>query len=164
MGFFCENNHMMKQDLMNITICSLQPLRVIFRECVFKDPGNPCSKQIQQTFQFLREWSACMGLNPAELIEVGVPVIKAGRLAAYTCCLEYVLPAIDESAPVSLGELPGGTYAVLRVENSPACIEQAVWQFQTGYLPEHALTQDPCRPVYEIFHGQDLEYCIPLIK
>lgn len=155
---------MITHDLLNVSICTLEPLRVVFRQCVFRNPHQNSSKQIQETFKFLRQWSACMGLNPAEFVEVGIPRLENDRLAAYTCCLEYVLPSIDENADVSLGELPGGLCAVLRVEKNPARIEQAIWQFKTAYLPENHLKQDPHRPVYEIFHEKELEYCVPLIK
>lgn len=155
---------MITHDLLNVSICTLEPLRVVFRQCVFRNPHPNINKQIQDTFKFLRQWSACMRLNPAEFVEVGIPRIEDDRLISYTCCLEYVLPSIDENADVSLGELPGGRYAVLRVEKNPTRMEQAIWLFKTAYLLENHLQQDPRRPVYEIFHEKELEYCVPVLK
>lgn len=152
---------MITQDYLNVSICTREPLRVIFRQCSFRDSLRNRSQCIQRTFDFLRQWSTCMGLNTAELIEVGIPVLEGDQLASYTCCLEYVLPTIDENADVSLGELPGGRYAVLRVEKSH--IEHAVWQLRSIYMPENGLVQDPHRPVYEVFNGHELEYCVPLV-
>lgn len=138
-------------------------MRVVFRQCIFRHSHCNRPRMIQETFRYLREWSACMGMNPADLIEVGVPRSEDGRLTAYTCALEYPLPAIDEDAEVSLGELPGGRYAVLRVEKDPAHIEKAVLQLKTAHMPGHGLVQDPYRPVYEIFQGHELDYCVPLL-
>ncbi len=118
---------------------------------------------IRETFQFLRQWSLCQGLNPAELLEVGVPVVEDNRLSTYTCCLEYVLPFLDENSDVSLGELPGGRYAIMRVEKTPEKIGKAVAQFNRIYMHDQHLVQAVHRPVYEIYYEHEMEYCVPLL-
>lgn len=162
--FIGENYHMIRQNALTFEIRILEPLRVVFRECIFRDPARNYDREIRQTFQFLREWSICMGLHPAELIHVGIPGLAGDRLAAYTCCLEYVLPFIDENAEVSLGELPGGRYAVVRVEKVPSKIGQAIREFHSVYMHEELLVQDLHRPVYEVYYEKDMEYCVPLAE
>lgn len=159
-----ENNHMIKQSFWHAGVCTLEPVQAVFRQCVFREHESNYDGCIRQTFQFLREWVVCMGLNPAELLHIGIPVLEDDRLAMYTCCMEYPLLFLDEDSQVSLGVLPGGRYAVLRMEKTPNIIRTSIQQFNNVYIPENGLVRDEHRPVYEIYHEQTMEYCIPILN
>lgn len=78
--------------------------------------------------------------------------------------MEYPLPFLDEASQVSLGELPGGRYAVMRVDKTPAVIRKTIHQFNSLYIPENGLVQDEHRPVYEIYYEHTMEYCVPVVE
>jgi DNA gyrase inhibitor GyrI len=71
--------------------------------------------------------------------------------------IEFPLP---EKLDVKI--LPGGHYAILKVEKVPSKIRSAIRTFRGDYLPDHELIPDEERPVYEIYFKDTLEYCVPI--
>jgi DNA gyrase inhibitor GyrI len=147
---------------LHVEIEQLEPMPVVFLKCTLGDHHWDHDKRIRETFEFIRQWAGCMRLNPEDLVQVGLPTLKDGQLTEYTCCLEYPLGYIDEHAEVNLGELPGGTYAVTRVDETSHGIGLDIRQMVEAYLQEQQLAQDPHRPIREIYHRHFTEYCIPL--
>jgi DNA gyrase inhibitor GyrI len=132
-------------------------------ECTLHEQHPDHHTCICETFQFLREWASCMGLNCADLLEVGVPTLEHNQIVRYTCCLEYPLDYLDEHAAVSLGELPGGRYAVTHLEKAPDSVGGDIRLLLDAYLEEQNLQRDPGRPIYEIYNQHSAEYCVPLL-
>jgi DNA gyrase inhibitor GyrI len=155
---------MIKRAKLNLHPSIIESLPVVFRRCTFSGNHRNCDCRIEKTFQFLREWATCAGINPAELIQVGVPVFQESVLNSYTCCLEYPLPYLDEFADVSLGELPGGKYMVTRREMIPHSIDLEIWNLMQNQLRQDGIAPDPRRPVYEIFHPHGaIDYCVAVL-
>jgi DNA gyrase inhibitor GyrI len=142
---------------LEVEIRTLPDLRVLHRLLLF--PSNPLNpdKAIRPAFKELhRQVSAC-GLDPDTLLHVGVPDVVEGELVSYDCCIEFPLP---KASPIRM--LPGGCYAVLIVEKTPAKIRPAIRSFRGDYLADHGLVTDEDRPVYEIYFKDALEYCLPI--
>ncbi len=96
-------------------------------------------------------------MDPDSLPLIGIPEVVEAELVSYDCCLEMPLP---ECEPARL--LPGGRYAVLTVEKTPARIGAAIRAFQGDYLLDRDWIVDEARPVYEIYFKDVLEYCLPI--
>jgi DNA gyrase inhibitor GyrI len=158
--FLNENSSMPARPpkFLDIEIRILQPLRVIHHCCLFgSNSGNP-DKIIRPVFQALRRQVTDFGLDPDTMLHVGIPEIIDGQLVSYDCCIEFPLP---EETDVTV--LPGGRYAVLTVEKTPARIRPAIRSFRGDYLPDHGLFPDEARPTYEIYFKDTMEYCIPVV-
>jgi DNA gyrase inhibitor GyrI len=138
-----------------VEVLSLPDLQVVHCLLLFRsNTGNP-DKVIRPAFQELRRRVSDFGLDPDTLLHIGVPEIVDGELVSYDCCVEFPLP--EET---NMKALPGGRYAVLTVEKTPAKIGPAIRTFRGDYLPEHGLVVDENRPVYEIYFKDTLEYCV----
>jgi len=157
--FICENEPMPNKPplFLDVEIRNLPDLQVVHSLLLFQaNSGNP-DKVIRPAFQRLRQCVTEFGLDPDCLLHVGVPELDDWQLVSYDCCIEFPLPATPD-----VKILPGGRYAVLSVEKTPAKISPAIRAFRGDYLPDHELFIDDERPVYEIYFKDTLEYCIPL--
>ena len=97
-------------------------------------------------------------------MHIGVPVLEDKQLIMYDCCIEFPFPVLEERGDISLRVLPGGEYALLRVEKTPAKIGKAIQLFYSDYIPRNALILDEERPTYEIYYEDTMEYCVPIQK
>jgi len=142
---------------LEVEIRTLPALRVLHRLLLFpSSPVNP-DKVIRPAFKDLRRRVSACGLDPDTLLHVGVPDVVEGELVSYDCCVEFPLPEAG-----AIRTLPGGRYAVLIVEKTPAKIRPAIHSFRGDYLADRGLLIDEDRPVYEIYSKDILEYCLPI--
>ncbi len=159
---------MNKQNPLHVGICKLEPLQVIYKVCLFggrlENHDSRIDKRIRQAFQSLREWVVCFGLDPKHLLHIGIPTVEDKYLILYDCCIEFPLPMMEKKNDLALRILPGGEYALLRVEKTPAQIRKAIREFLGNYIPENHLLLDKERPVYEIYYKDTLEYCVPILN
>jgi AraC family transcriptional regulator len=119
--------------------------------------------EIHGCFERLQLWARGQGLDPATLRHVGVPVLQAGRLLRYTCCVDVPLALARGSGEVGLQDLPGGRYAVLALPKDSAIIGAAIGRFHGEVLPRAGLRQDAARPIYEVYAPLTMEYCVPIL-
>jgi DNA gyrase inhibitor GyrI len=155
---------MAKQELLHVGICNLEPVQVVQKLCIFRDQIRNYNKQIRQTFRVLREWVPQSGLNPNELLHIGIPSTNDRDLVTYDCCIEFPLPLQEDNSNLRVCTLCGGKYAVLTIEKTPAKIKKAIRQFRAAYIPDHRLVEDDARPVYEIYYETTMEYCVPILE
>ena len=94
---------------------------------------------------------------------LGFQLLITSILITYDCCIEFPLPLDDErSDDIRQKSLPGGTYAVLRIEKIRSKIARSIRQFQRDYIPENQIIVDESRPIYEIYYKDTMEYCVPI--
>jgi len=155
---------MTKHNALHVGICKLESLQVISRTCVFRHSRENHDKKIRQAFQALREWTVQFGLDPKQLLHIGIPTVEEKQLVMYECCMEFHLPMMEDNTEIQLKTLPGGSYAVLRVEKTPTKIGKAIQRFHADYIPDNDLVIDELRPTYEIYYEDTLEYCVPILK
>jgi len=155
---------MAKQSLLHVGICELEPAQVISKTCIFRHPKENHDKKIRQAFQTLREWTVRFGLDPKRLLHIGIPTVDDKQLIMYECCIEFPIPMMEEDANIQLKTLPGGVYAVLRIEKSPAKIGNAIRRLHADYIPDNDLVIDSERPTYEIYYEDTMEYCVPILS
>jgi DNA gyrase inhibitor GyrI len=159
-----ENEDMTKHDFLHVGICKLEPVQVIYKTCLFRDPPQGYDKRLRQTFQLVREWIVRFGLDPMGLLHIGIPTLENKQLIMYDCCIEFPLPMMEKSDDLALRSLQGGDYALLRVEKTPAKIGKAIQMFLADYIPENHLVLDEERPIYEIYYTDTIEYCVPILE
>lgn len=164
--FFADNSRMAKQNLLHVGICKLDPIQVVYRTCLFQNPTvtQNYDKRIRQTFQLVREWIVCFGLDPKKLLHIGIPTLENKQLVTYDCCIEFLFPIMENNCDIALRTLPGGDYAVLRVKKTPAQIRHAIDTFLSEHIPDNGLIFDENRPTYEIYYEDTMEYCVPIQK
>ncbi len=159
---------MIKQNLLHVGTCKLEPVQVVYKTCFFggrlENYDRRVDKRIREAFQVLREWVVRFGLDPQDLLHIGIPTLQDKLLIQYDCCLEFPLPMLEKSADLALRILPGGEYALLRVEKTHAKICKALQRFYADYIPENHLLLDEERPTYEIYYKDMLEYCVPIMN
>jgi DNA gyrase inhibitor GyrI len=142
---------------LDVELRDLPDLRVVHSLLLFRAITINPDKVIRPAFSRLRQCVTEFGLDPDTLLHVGVPQLDDRQLVSYDCCIEFPIPA-----DVNLKTLPGGCYAILSVEKTPAKIGPAIRTFRGDYLPDHGLFVDEERPVYEIYFKETLEYCLPI--
>lgn len=152
--------------MLHVGICELEPVQVAYKTCLFRSTTLPGSydKRIRSTFQMLREWLVCFGLDPKTFLHIGIPGLENNQLVTYDCCIEFPLPVVENKADIGIKILPGGQYALLRVEKTRAKIEKAIQRLYSEYIPAHHLILEEDRPTYEIYYEDTMEYCVPLLK
>ena len=158
-----ENRGMPVKDLLHVGITNLSPIQVAHKLCVFRASPTKPFKKINETFRSLREWVANFGLDPDTLLHIGIPSVDGEVLITYSCCIEFPLPIDEAGRGVDVKLLPGGTYAILRIEKKPTKISQAIRQFHGDYIPENQIVADESRQIYEIYYLDRMEYCVPII-
>ena len=149
---------------LHVGVCEMEPVHVIYRVCIFRHSKDNHDKKIRQAFQSLREWSVRFGLNPKELLHIGIPTVDKKELIIYECCVEFPIPMMEENADIQAKTLPGGSYAVLRIEKTPVKIRNAIRRFHADYIPDNDLVIDDNRPTYEIYYEDTMEYCLPILR
>ncbi len=159
---------MIKQNLLHVGICKLEPVQVVYKTCFFggrqENYDRRVDKRIREAFQVVREWVVRFGLDPKDLLHIGIPTLEDKVLITYDCCIEFPLPMMEKSDDLALRTLPGGSYTLLRVEKTPAKIRSALQSFYGDYIPENHLVLDEARPTYEIYYKDTLEYCVPILN
>ena len=153
---------MAKEFHLRVGIVELAPVQAAHKLCIFPISRTRFDKKIRAAFNELREWVLNFGLNPDDLLHIGIPTVDGGDLVTYDCCIEFPFPLKDERAKVKQKALPGGRYAVLNIEKEPQKIAKAIRQFRGDYLYERNLVIDEERPTYEIYYGDTMEYCVPV--
>ncbi len=161
--FKIENAGMPRKAFLRVGIADLPPVRVANQLCVFPGTAARPFKKIHKTFQYLREQMVILGLDPDDLLHIGIPMLDGDVLTAYSCCIELPLPIDEISDDVDVKTLPGGRYAILRIVKEPGKILRAIRQFQGDYLQENQMMMDDKRPIYEIYYADTMEYCVPII-
>jgi len=101
------------QPLLHVGICELESIQVIYKTCIFRHTKENYDTKIRKAFQRLREWIVRFGLDPNQLLHIGIPTVDEKGLVMYECCLESPIPMIEEEADIQSKTLPGGSYAVL---------------------------------------------------
>jgi len=155
---------MTKHAPLHVGVCKLEPVQVIYKTCIFRHSRENYDKKIRQAFQVLREWTVRFGLDPKQSLHIGIPTIEDKQLIMYECCIEFPLPMMEDNVEIQLKTLPGGNYAVLRVEKTPTKIGKAIQSFHVDYIPNNDLLIDRERPIYEIYYEDTMEYCVPVFK
>jgi len=158
-----DNGFMPASKHLHVGITDLSPIRVAHKLCIFPVNSKKPYGKINETFRSLREWAVIFGLDPDALLHIGLPSLDDKGLIAYGCCIEFPLPVDEISADLDLRSLPGGRYAILRIEKKPGKISKAIRHFHGDYIPENQIILDESRPVYEIYYADTMEYCLPVI-
>jgi DNA gyrase inhibitor GyrI len=81
-------------------------------------------------------------------------------LAGWDEVLAHVQSGIE---PIDIKDLPGGRYAVVRIEKDPAVIGSSIDRFYQEYVPQSRLELDGRRPTREIYYESTMEYCVPVL-
>jgi DNA gyrase inhibitor GyrI len=158
-----DNVDMLSKTVLHVGITSLSSIQVAHKLCVFPASLDRPFKKINETFHALREWVVNFGLDPDTLLHIGMSSLDDKVLVTYDCCIEFPLPIQGMNNDVDVKSLPGGTYAILRIEKKPSIISKSIRQFQSDYIPENQLVVDENRPIYEIYYVDTMEYCVPIV-
>lgn len=156
--------------VMPIEIRELPPYRVAYMRAVgpYGEEG-----QIGPLWRSFERWMRAHGLRKPDTLTIGIgldaPAIAAADKLRYDACV-VVDADFRADRHVNTTALPGGRYAVMPFEGTPAEISQAwrdlftVWLPGSGYQPED-------RPCLELRHGFETlaspgrlrcELCLPI--
>ncbi len=119
---------------------------------------------IRAVFDRVKEWVSRHGVDPGRVPAIGIAQVVNGQLQAYQCCIpvEEDLP-VEEGSDVAIQRLPGGRYAVLRIDKQPELIGEAIQRFFAEFVPQEGLQIDASRPIYEIYWEAHMDFCVPLL-
>ena len=103
-----------------------------------------------------------MGLDPNSLLHIGIPTLDDKGLVSYDCCIEFPLPIEQDGGEIRQKTLPGGNYAILRIDKDSRKIAKTIRQFHADTIPDHQILVDESRPIYEFYYEDTMEYCVPI--
>ena len=149
---------------LSVSVRELSPVHVASVDYMpGAEPGD-LHDEIQRCFERVQAWVKGLGLDPATLLHIGIPVLQEGKLVKYVCCVE--VPASVQGGPqgdIAIQDLPGGVYAVLSMAKDPVIIGESIARFYQEYVPQNQIQMDTLCPIYEIYYESTMEYCVPIL-
>ena len=142
----------------------LAPIRVAFVDLAAEFLQGELSSKIGVQFQMLRQWTEEQGFDPNLLLHIGIPKVAEGQLAGYECCMEAPEVIRDESGKIGIKGLPGGCYAVVKIDKDPQIIGPTLDRFYGEFVPQKGLEIDGQRPTLEVYYESTMEYCVPVVE
>jgi AraC family transcriptional regulator len=95
-------------------------------------------------------------------LNVGVPSVGDGQLLSYGCCVQIPEEVQSGSDGVDIKDLPGGRYAVVKIDKDPQAIGDSIGRFYQDYVPKNNIRVDGMRLTYEIYWEDTMDYCVPI--
>lgn len=146
-----------------VSIKELPRIQVVYLHVELDVAAGKHNPQISAAFGAVKTWAMRQGHNPMDGLTIGIPQEVDRRLVGYDCCLEMPGAAVNGQDDVAIKTIPGGRYAVLKLEKDWRTIESVIGRFYAEYVPEHHLALDVSRPTYEIYGARRMEYCVPVM-
>ena len=133
------------------------------------------AEHLNAAFQQVCGWVAGQGLFGPDTLVIGVPHdnpdVTPNDRCRYDACVTVPASVATASAEVDIQDLPGGRYAVQRLDvDDPAEIGRSVDAMYGGWLPRSGFQADD-RPPLEIYYDSAepgpkkrivLDFCIPV--
>ncbi len=144
------------------------------RDVVYTRRTGPYRQSAPEAWTALWTWLNEKGLaeNTKRMIGFGLdnPVATAPEQMRYEACVElHGTPVADEEAGMKVQTIPGGWYAVYRMEGSYHRMSDCFQDLRNTVLPEKGLFIDPSRPFLEIYVNANVpedelltDLCIPI--
>ena len=145
-----------------VSIQDLPPVRVAYIDYQATSEQGDFHNEIRACFQRIQNWVRRLGHDPYSLLNLGVPDVHDGQLVSYGCCVQVPDDVQSGSEGVKIKELPGGRYAVVKIDKDPRTIGDSIARFYQEYVPENNIRVDGMRPTCEIYWEGTMEYCVPI--
>ncbi|XEC95557.1 GyrI-like domain-containing protein [Paenibacillus tarimensis] len=176
-------NLTMKERIhMNVTVKSLPSYHVAYFRHLTGYRKGVYNPDISKAFQKAANWVASRNLFTPETLSIGItydnPVITSSHRCRYDAAFTIPEQITDASGELGIQDIPGGLYAVCRVEVSKkAPFETAISELgKTAdylygeWLPDSGfqLADKPCLEIYCTGNdkregGYVIDYCLPVI-
>ena len=148
--------------VLNVSVQDLPTVHVAYIDYQASSDQGDFHSEIRACFQRVQSWVRGLGHDPYSLLNVGVPNVHDGHLVSYGCCVQIPEDVQSGSDRVDIRELPGGRYAVVKMDKDPQTIGDSIGRFYQEYVPKNNLKIDRMRPTYEIYWEDTLDYCVPI--
>ena len=145
-----------------VSIQDLPPVHVAFIDYQAGSEQGDFHSEIRACFQRVQSWVRDLGHDPYSVLNVGIPDVRDGQLVSYRCCVQIPEDVQSGSEGVEIKELPGGRYAVVKIDKDPQIIGASIGRFYQEYAPQNDIRIDGMRPTYEIYWQDTTEYCVPI--
>jgi DNA gyrase inhibitor GyrI len=148
--------------VLDVSIQDLPTVHVAYIDYQASSEQGDLHSEIRACFQRVQSWVARRGHDPYSLLNVGVPNVDDGQLMSYECCVQIPEDVQGSSDDVDIKDLPGGLYAVVKIDKDPQAIGDSIAGFYQEYVPKNNIRLDGTRPTYEIYWEDTMEYCVPI--
>lgn len=155
----------MNHDVDTMLVASIQDLptvHVAYIEHQASSEQGDFHNEIRACFRRVQSWVARLGHVPYSLLNVGVPNVEDGQLLSYGCCVQIPEDVQSGSDGVDIKDLPGGRYAVVKIDKDPQAIGDSIGRFYQEYSPKNNIRVDGMRLTYEIYWEDMMDYCVPI--
>lgn len=149
-------------DSLNVAVRELPAVRVAFLEYHARGTAAEYGPDIGMMYREVEGWLNHLGYKTGSLRRLGVPFNEGSRLRSYWCCIEAPEGLAEGKGKMQVRELAAGRYAVLSLHKDSETVGPAISRFYDEYAPAHGLVPDETRPLYEVYHPESMEYCIPV--
>lgn len=154
----------MAAQSLNVTFDHLPDRRVVFLVYQTNQRAGNFDTGIRGTFDRVKSLARGLGAEIASVPAIGIARVVEGRLEAYECCIPITIDQPpDQSGKVNTKVLPGGKYAVLKIDKRSPGIGETIGRFFQEYVPTAGLQIDHSRPTYEVYWERTLDFCVPIL-
>jgi DNA gyrase inhibitor GyrI len=149
---------------LHVSTIELTGWRVAYLTIQTSQAAGSFDHAIRNTFDQVKSWVRAQGGIADNVPAIGIASVLDGKLQSYECCIPISenLSADENSAP-NVKFLPGGKYAVVKIEKQSEIIGETIRRFFEEYVPNVNLQIDHSRPTYEVYWDTTMDFCVPIL-
>lgn len=154
----------MATESLKVSFANLPDRHVAFLIHQTNQASGDFDLAIRATFDRVKSWVREMNMELDSAPAIGIAHVVGGQLHAYECCIPVAMqPVHSQRDAIQIKVLPGGKFAILRINKQSSGIGETIGRFFQDYVPRVNLQIDNSRPTYEIYWDQTLDFCVPVI-
>jgi len=149
---------------LNVSTTEMSGWRVAYLTLQISQTAGNFDHAIRSTFDQVKSWVRKHGDLADNVPAIGIASVLDGKLQSYECCIpisENLSP--DENSVLDVKVLPGGRYAIVKIEKQSQIIGETIQRFFEEYVPNTNLQIDNSRPTYEVYWNTTMDFCVPIL-
>ena len=150
---------------LNVSTVEMTGWRVAYLTFQTSQAAGNFDQAIRNTFDQVKSWVRKHGGTADTVPAIGIASVLDGRLRSYECCIPITenLTTPDENSALDVKVLPGGKYAIVKIEKQSEVIGETIRRFFEEYVPNHTFQIDNSRPTYEVYWDTTMDFCVPIL-
>ncbi len=153
----------MPQPALDVSFVNLPATTVAYLVLQTDQVAGAFDVAIRTTFERVKAWVQMHGGDVHTTPAIGIAHVSDGRLVAYECCIPIGAgTTVGAHDPLQVKTLPGGAYAVVKIEKQSSVIGETIGRFFREYVPAARLQIDGSRPTLEVYWEATMDFCVPV--
>ena len=155
---------MARNPSLRVSIVEMTGWRVAYLTFQTSQAAGNFDHAIQSTFDQVKSSVRNHGGTTDAVPAIGIASVLDGKLQSYDCCIPISENlSSDEDSALGVKVLPGGKYAIVKIEKQSEMIGDTIRRFFEEYVPNARLQIDNSRPTYEVYWDTTMDFCVPIL-